>query len=113
MRHLRGAGRKGADVSAADHDAAMRAAFEEWVRAELKLSANVKVGPRGDLALTPWEAWQEATRRASEREKAMRSVLADMVKMMDDGDEHGAGSEWHTKAVAVLAAAAPEEKDPQ
>jgi hypothetical protein len=90
----------------ADHDAAMRADFEGWWQDD----PNIGYVESLIKKRAAWAAWQAATRRASEREKAIRSVLADMVKMMDDGDEHGAGSEWHTKAVAVLAAAAPEEK---
>jgi hypothetical protein len=31
--------------------------------------------------------------------------LAEMVAMMDCNDEHGAGSQWHTKAKAALAKA--------
>jgi len=30
-------------------------------------------------------------------------ALAKMVNMMDTGDEHGAGSEWHTEASAAIA----------
>ncbi len=32
-------------------------------------------------------------------------ALAEMVEMIDCGDEHGAGSPWHTKARAAIAAA--------
>jgi hypothetical protein len=41
---------------------------------------------------------------------AIRASLQEMVDMIDSGDEHGAGSPWHTKAKAALAKAAPEEK---
>jgi hypothetical protein len=37
--------------------------------------------------------------------KTVTEVLAEMVKMMDDADEPGAGSDWHCDAVAALAAA--------
>lgn len=37
--------------------------------------------------------------------KTVTEVLAEMVKMMDDGEEHGTGGEWHRDAVAALAAA--------
>lgn len=33
------------------------------------------------------------------------SVLESMVDMMDCGDEHGAGSEWHQEATAAIARA--------
>lgn len=33
------------------------------------------------------------------------SVLESMVDMMDCGDEHGAGSEWHKEATAAIARA--------
>lgn len=33
------------------------------------------------------------------------AALSDMVDMMDRNDEPGAGSEWHTKAAAAIAAA--------
>lgn len=32
-------------------------------------------------------------------------VLCEMVAMMDCGDEHGAGSDWHKKAKVVIAKA--------
>lgn len=32
----------------------------------------------------------------------LRDSLQEMVQMMDSGDEHGAGSNWHTKARAAL-----------
>lgn len=34
--------------------------------------------------------------------------LSEMVGMIDSGDEHGAGSPWHTKARAAIAAASDE-----
>ena len=43
---------------------------------------------------------------------ALREVLAEMVKMMDDGNEAGAGNDWHVRAIAALAAAAPVEAAP-
>lgn len=47
----------------------------------------------------------------------VRAVLAEMVIMMDSGDEHGEGSDWHRRATAALAApaaqvAVPEESMP-
>ena len=37
----------------------------------------------------------------------LESLLA-MVEIMDCGDEHGAGSDWHTKAKAAIAKATGE-----
>lgn len=33
------------------------------------------------------------------------TALKDMVAMMDSGDEHGAGREWHRQAIAAIAKA--------
>lgn len=33
----------------------------------------------------------------------VRAALQEMVDMMNSGDEHGAGSRWHQRAVAALA----------
>ncbi|WUR15661.1 hypothetical protein E7V67_011330 [[Empedobacter] haloabium] len=108
--------------AADDKDAAMRAEFEAWVRTELKLPDHVKVGPRGELVLTPWEAWQEATRRASARNVAQdireaaelwECALSEAAMYVD---AHCVDGEFHSNAIMTMkrpvirAAAAPEEK---
>jgi hypothetical protein len=47
------------------------------------------------------------TPHSSAGSDAVREALQEMVSMMDRGDEHGAGSEWHRKAVAALAEPQP------
>lgn len=42
---------------------------------------------------------------AAEVNAQLLEALKEMVKMMDSGDEHGAGSDWHKKAQAAIAAA--------
>lgn len=39
----------------------------------------------------------------------LRGVLQEMVTMMDSGDEHGAGMEWHTAAKEALASVSDDE----
>lgn len=43
-------------------------------------------------------------RRAAQRDELL-AALESMVSMMDSGDEHGAGSEWHQQAKAAIARA--------
>lgn len=43
----------------------------------------------------------------NQNKEPVRTALAEMVKMMDDGDEPGAGSKWYQSAVAALAAPVP------
>lgn len=45
----------------------------------------------------------EVLKKAEAAPVGVVEVLAEMIKMMDDGDEHGAGSDWHQRAVASLA----------
>jgi hypothetical protein len=108
MRHLRGAGRKGADVSAADHDAAMRAAFEEAAKRITCATAFPREaeGYQDYVVDTYWRFWQAATCRASERDALICERVANHNSDMDGKTE----LVWQC-AAAIRAAAAPEEKE--
>jgi hypothetical protein len=41
-------------------------------------------------------------RKAVNSHDKLVEALREMVEMMDSGDEHGEGSEWHRKAKAAL-----------
>ncbi len=47
----------------------------------------------------------ERIRELADINARLLEALAEMVEMIDCGDEHGAGSPWHTKARAAIAAA--------
>ena len=77
-----------------------------------KIPADIRFGVKdGDdwRAGTTWypigEMCQQAAaelRRLHEVNAELVEALRDMVQMMDSGDEHGAGSQWHTQAKAAL-----------
>jgi hypothetical protein len=101
----------------ADHDAAMRAEFEQDANAARFFPREIDftrtTSPSGrDVYVNShlqsrWEGWQAATRRASEREKVLRQAVERLVKAK--GRYH---TEQNYKAlVEALAAAAPEEKE--
>lgn len=49
-----------------------------------------------------FEIQNEALRKVNEQ---LLEALKEMVEMMNSGDEHGAGSDWHKKAKAAITAA--------
>jgi hypothetical protein len=109
-------------MTAADHDAAMRAAFEAWLRRPMMNPANPSRYNGRDVR-TAWEAWQAATRRASEKAgttaAAMSTAvlaLAEVVKALDQSPAKMVstgllGGLHQFLADAVIAHAVPKEKE--
>jgi hypothetical protein len=98
-------------VSAADNSAAMRAAAEEAYPTPPGIGhtsvATALAARRCAFIDGAQWAWQEATRRASAKEAALRTAVERLVK---------AKGRFHTEQnyralVDALAAAAPEEKE--
>lgn len=52
----------------------------------------------------------EANARLISAAPDLLEALSEMVSMMDSGEEHGTGSQWHTKAKAAIAKAKGEQK---
>ncbi len=54
---------------------------------------------------TTTDRMESELRRLHSVNAQLLEALEDMVRMMDSGEEHGAGSPWHTEATAAIAAA--------
>ena len=79
----------------------LHALCAEWE----KKAATWLASPEAAQRLNGYRELAQRLNAAEQVNAQLLEALEDMVRMMDSGEEHGAGSPWHTQASAAIAAA--------